>query len=50
MHLVLCRRDFAQIEVINAHFSIPGGPLAALMAIWPARKPPVGQNTADGTT
>jgi glycosyltransferase involved in cell wall biosynthesis len=32
MHLLLRRRDFAQIEVINGHFSIPTGPLAALAA------------------
>ena len=32
IHLLRRRRDFAQIEVINSHFSIPTGPLAALAA------------------
>ena len=32
LHLLLRRRDFASIEVINSHFSIPTGPLGALAA------------------
>lgn len=31
-HLVRHRRDFAQVEIINGHFSVPTGPLAALAA------------------